>query len=113
MKHYYSLEISMLGENERSFELDQEIGEALGFAEDDIDEREVYRMTAAFVSDTIPSVMNVNVTQLLKRHPEIFYIDIIHRPIRRGYESLPDRTVIWGDGRIQNYVGRIIYEEVK
>lgn len=110
MKHYYSLEISMLGENERSYELDQEIGEALGFAEDDIDEREVYRMTAAFESYMLPSMMKLNVIHMLSNHPEIFYVDIIHR---YGYESLPDRTVIWGDGRMQNYVGRIIYEEVK
>lgn len=110
MTDYYSLEISMLGENERSYELDQEIGEALGFVEDDIDEREPYRMTAEFYSDSTYSVMKANVTQLLKQHPEIFYIDVIHR---REYDCLPDRTVIWGDGRIQNYIGRIIYEEVK
>lgn len=109
MKSWYSIEVAMSGENERTYELDQEIGETLGFDEDHIDERETYRMTAVFESQSLTSVMRVNVRQLLRQHPEIHYIDVI---FRRGNDLLPDRFVIWQDGRELDYRGRIVYEEV-
>lgn len=110
MKIWYNVEVQMLGENERYPELDAEIGEALGFSERDIDEREIYRLMAMFTSDTTSTDMRRRVTDVLRDHPEIFYIDVIYR---YDSENVPDRFVIWGDGRAQEYTGHIVFEEDK
>lgn len=110
MKIWYNVEVQMLGECERTYDLDEAIGKALGFEEDDIDEREIYRLTALFVSNMKPTEMCERVTEVLRNHPEVFYIDVIYR---YDAENVPDRFVIWQDGRKQEYTGRIIFEEDK
>lgn len=110
MKIWYNVEVQMLGECERTYDLDEAIGKALGFEEDDIDEREIYRLTALFVSYMKPTEMRERVTEVLRNHPEVFYIDVIYR---YNGENVPDRFVIWQDGRKQEYTGRIIFEEDK
>lgn len=109
MKVWYNIEVQMLGECERTEELDAEIGFNLGFGESDIDEREPYRMTALFASsDMNPDRMRKYITDLLADHPDIFYIDVIYR---YDSDNTPDRFVIWADGRTQEYAGKIIFEE--
>lgn len=110
MKVWYNVEVQMLGECERTYDLDEAIGKALGFEEDDIDEREIYRVTSLFNSNICPTAMRDRVTNVLRDHPEIFYIDVIYR---FDAENVPDRFVIWQDGRKQEYTGRIIFEEDK
>ena len=110
MKVWYNVEVQMLGECERTYDLDEAIGKALGFEEDDIDERELYMLTAMFNSNRCPTAMRDHVTKVLRDHPEIFYIDVIYR---FDAENVPDRFVIWQDGRKQEYTGRIIFEEDK
>lgn len=110
MKVWYNVEVQMLGECERTYDLDEAIGKALGFEEDDIDEREIYRLTALSVSNTKPTEMRERVTDVLRDHPEIFYIDVIYR---YDSENVPDRFVIWQDGKRQEYTGKIIFEEDK
>ncbi len=110
MKVWYNVEIQMLGENERTNNLDKEVGRELGFNEEDIDERELYRLTAMFNSNRYPTAMLEHVTKVLRDHPEIFYIDVIYR---YDSENVPDRFVIWGDGRKQEYTGHIVFEEDK
>lgn len=110
MKIWYNVEVQMLGECERTEELDADIGFNLGFGERDIDERELYRMTALFVSDIAPMKMREYVTATLQDHPQIYYIDVIYR---YDSENTPDRFVIWSDGRRQEYTGKIIFEEDK
>lgn len=106
---YYNIEVQMLGENERCYDLDEEIGWELGFAEDDIDERELYRLTALFTSETNPGKMKLDAIGILQSHPEIFYIDVM---FRNEHENVPDRFVVWQDGRIRDYKGKIYFEEV-
>ena len=108
MKTWYNVEIQMAGENERNEVLDRDFEWELGFMEEDIDERESYRMTAIFTSEDTPGKMKINVVRLMNRHPEIHYIDVM---FRYDNENVPSRFVIWQDGRVQNYKGRIVFEE--
>lgn len=108
MKIWYNVEVQMSADCERTEELDADLGFDLGFGERDIDEREPYRMTALFVSDMQPSKMREYVTDELRTHPGIHYIDVIYR---YDSENTPDRFVIWSDGRRQEYTGKIVFEE--
>ena len=110
MNTMYNVEIQMLGECERTAVLDEQIGNALGFVESDIDERELYRMTALFNSEDNPGSMKCKMQKFLKEHQEILYMDVI---FHESAHDLPQRFVVWGDGKIQNYRTRVIYEEVK
>ena len=103
MQYCYNVEVQMLGECERTYDLDERLGTVLGFSEDDIDEREPYRMTVLFSSETTPRVMRERIVSLLDENPEIFYFDMIH-----SLGDLPQRVVIWGDGRVQEYRTRVI-----
>ena len=108
MTIWYNVEVQMACENERNYDLDEELGWELGFAEADVDEREPYRMTAIYTSEVTPDKIKLDVIKLLHRHPEIYYFDVM---FRYDSENVPDRFVVWQDGRVQNYRGRIVFEE--
>lgn len=110
MKVWYNVEVQMLGENEMTDKLADDIIFNLGCRYSDIDEHEIYNMTALFNSNRCPTAMRDHVTSVLREHPEIFYIDVIYR---YDSENVPDRFVIWGDGRVQEYTGHIVFEEDK
>ena len=110
MKVWYNVEIQMLGENEMTDKLTDDIIFNLGCRYSDIDEREIYNMTTLFNSNMEPSEMRKYVTDLLHEYPQIFYIDVIYR---YDSENVPDRFVIWGNGRVQEYTGHIVFEEDK
>ena len=111
MRVWYTVEIQMSWGNERNYDLDMAVGQAMGFIEDDIDERETYRMTAIFPSEEIlPMQMRGIVRKVLRDNPTIFYIDVVYR---WETENIPDRFVIWHDGHAQEYIGRIVFEEDK
>ena len=110
MKVWYNVEIQMLGENERYPALDEEIGNALDFVGHDIDERELYSLTALYTSTRKPTEMRKRIRDFLDGHPEIYYIDVIYR---WDSENVPDRFVIWQDGRTQEYTGEIVFKEDK
>lgn len=110
MNYGYNVEIQMLGECERTPELDAQIGKALGFNDTDIDEIEPYKLVALFSSKTVPLEMRELIRDVLDVHPNIFYIDVVYY---HGISMLPERFVIWQGGREQNYRTRVTYEEVE
>ena len=110
MKIMYNVETQMCGECERTVELDEMLGNELGFVESDIDERELYRMTVLFKSEDTPDVMKCKMQKFLSDHGEILYLDVI---FHMSAHDLPQRFVVWGDGKVQNYRTRLFYEEVK
>jgi len=110
MKVWYSIEAQMYADKERNYDLDEAIGSALGFVEEDIDERETYNLTALFSIEKSPSEMRNDVRKVLDEHPEIYYIDVMYR---YDCENVPDRFVAWKDGTVKEYIGRIIFEEEK
>lgn len=108
MENWYNIEVQMLGECERTEKLDLEIADAFGFSELNIDERELYKLVAIFKSDLDFSELRERVYRLLKSHPEIFYVDILHRAFNA---FVPVRVTMWQDGKMQNYQTHIMYVE--
>lgn len=106
---WYKVEFLMMNGVERDCDLDEYVGYAMGFSEDEIDEREPHRLTAFFRrDDTTPTEMREIVSRVLREHPEIYYIDVIYR---FDAENVPDRFVIWNDGEKQEYIGKVVFEE--
>ena len=108
MKNWYNVEVQMLGECEITDELVEIVAESLGFKETDVDEREIYKLTAVFSSDDPPTVIHNAIEILLDDRPEIFYIDLLYRV---SNEMEPRRVTFWQGGKIQTYKTRVIYEE--
>lgn len=109
MKYWYNVEIQMQGDNEYTKELNKEIKETMGFNGMDIDELDLHRMTATFTSCYYPREINKIVDRLIADHPEIYYIDFLYRS---EIAPVQNRVVVWNDGRIQFYRGRVVFEEV-
>lgn len=109
MKYWYSVEVQMSGENERTPELDAKIGDALGFLEKHIDERELHRMTAVFNSETPSHEMKQKIISALRDLPSVLYVDAMWGS---GYESTPQRFTVWQYGMVQNYRSRVVFDEV-
>lgn len=110
MKIFYNVDIQMMADHDMTDELVQELEQALGFTDTDIDEREEYMLVAIFNSETNPDDMRLAIQALLDAHPEIFYFDVIYR---YDGEQITERFVMRNDGTTQNYVGRTVFEEVK
>ena len=110
MKTWYNIEVQMLAQCERNYELDQQIGSALGFSEEDIDEREPHKLTVTIDSDVEPITMEHNIWRLLADNYGVYYIDVLYRS---EVEELPQRFTVWDSGRIQHYRTHVIYEEVE
>lgn len=108
MKYFYNVEVEMLGECELTDWLVNDIAESLGFKETDVDEREVYKMTAVFSSDTPMSAIHDSIILLLRDKPELFYVDLL---CRYSDSMLPNRVTFWQGGNIQTYKTHVIYEE--
>lgn len=109
MKTSYNVEIQMCGECETTEIMASQVCGMLGCADTAIDERELYRMTVLFSSEMTIHEIRKRIERVFYAFPSIFYIDLIWTPYN---ESLPQRTTYWGDGKIQNYRTRIVYEEV-
>ena len=109
MKTFYNVEAQMAAYNYMSEELVNELGQALGFKDTDIDEREWYMFVAVFNSETTPEEMLKDVRRLLDKHPEILYFDVIYRYDGGG---ITKRFVLRNDGTIQKFIGHIVFEEV-
>ena len=106
--NWYSIEMQTLGENKRDYELDEQIGWELGFAESDIDEREDYRMTATFESDLTLDQMKMRIKNLMAQLDTVAYIDVYYS---ESGDRLLTRSTVFSDGKIQNYRTKVYYEE--
>lgn len=73
-----------------------------------IEDRDDYHAIVNFFSDIKASDMPRHVRQFLEAEPRIYYIDVIYR-YPREIES--DRFVLWQDGRVQTYTGKVMYTE--
>ena len=109
MKIFYNVDVQMMADHDMTDELVQELEQALGFTDTEIDEREEYMLVAIFNSETDPIGMRSAIQALLDAHHEIFYFDVIYR--YEG-EMITERFVLRNDGTSQNYVGRTVFEEV-
>ena len=110
MNIYYNVEIQTSGTNELTDIILDQIMHIFKVDEMDIDERESYRAVLFFKSECNPSEMRNRVKQYFQHGKPIHYIDVVYR---WEHEMNADRFVYWGDGREQNYVGKIIFEEEK
>ena len=108
MKVYYNAEICTGAEYTVTDWAMEVFSHHLGFAKTDVDEHEERFATALFVSNVLPTEMRDRARALLKECPGIHYIDVMYR---FETEMVPDRFVIWSDGRIQEYTGHIEFTE--
>jgi len=107
---FYNVEAAMVAEHERTFDFDKALGTALGFNEDDIDEREPNRMTALFKSSTTPSSMAEKISEFMAHRSDVYRVDVFYR---LESEGIPQRFAVWQDGHVQYYRTRLIFEEVE
>ena len=108
MANWYNIEVQMLGMNERNYELDEQIGWELGFAEKDIDEREPHRLTAVFESPLSLDQIHAEIQKLMNDIDTVAYIDIYSCA---DGERLPVRSTVFSDGKVQKYRTKVYYEE--
>lgn len=109
MKNWFNVEVCFLYERERNFDIDEQIGKALGFVECDIDEREPYRLTAVFSSDIGPEEMRGRISKLFDEDLGIHYVDVINWT---DIAYAPTRFTVRYGGVCQNYKTIVTYEEV-
>ena len=108
---YYNIEIQTSGYDKITDEMITWLTAMLGAGESSIDERDSYRATLFFKSTHIkPTMMRERVRECLSHDKPIYYIDVIYR---FESEMTPDRFVYWADGREQEYIGHVIFEEDK
>ena len=114
MKVHYNIEIQMAANSEITDEVMETASRAFGFLKTDVDELESYRVTALFTSDIKPSDMKERARKFLvmcsgrSYLKPAYYVDVMYR---FEYENIPDRFVIWNDGRVQEYTGHIVFTE--
>lgn len=108
MKLYYNIEIQMSGTNEMTDAVLEHAAHLFGFLKKDVEDAETYNASVMFTSDIKPSDMRERVRNLLVAVPTIHYVDVIYR---FEYAMVPDRFVIWSDGRTQEYTGYINFRE--
>ena len=61
-----------------------------------------------FVMHEPPQYMKRYVKEFIKNHPQIYYFDMVYI---RSTAFVPDRWVVWKDGRQQGYSGRVTFVE--
>lgn len=110
MKIYYSLEVQMAGENRMSDAVVESASLAFRFGKYDIDEKEEFSLNVLFPCEIKPSDMKTRVRSFLADNPTVHYVDVMYR---YEYAMVPDRFVIWQDGRTQEYTGFIDFREDK
>lgn len=108
MSVYYNVEIQMAGDDMIADTLLFKVAEVLHASIRDVDECEDHRAVLFFKSDITPTEMRGLVRHCFDHGLRIYYIDVIYR---YEYEMTPDRFTIWGDGRKQEYTGRVIFTE--
>ena len=75
-----------------------------------IDEFEEYGIEMSFRSSERPMIIEHRARKILadKTVPGIYYIDLKYA---YAYDLNPDRIVLWADGRVQEYTGKIEWTE--
>lgn len=74
-----------------------------------IEEFEDEYLELLFLSGVLPAEIRETAKEILKKYPEIYYIDLSYT---YPYDMRPDRVVLWGDGRVQEYKSEIIFTEI-
>jgi len=109
MKYWYNVEIQTLNDHELTDELLEIAAESIGFTATDVDERELFRMTAVFRLDDSPENVLRSIQMLLDDRDEIYYADVLYRS---DLDMAPTRVTLWKDNRM-DYKTHVIYEEVE
>ena len=107
MTVYYSVEIQMSGMN-KTDEIISQVASTLGATKENVYEQEDHSATIFFKSECKPTEMRERVKRCLQDSKTIHYIDVVYR---WEMEMTPDRFVYWSDGMVQEYTGKIIFEE--
>ena len=108
MKVYYSISVQMYGTYEVTDSVLETAAHHLGFTKNDIEETDVHCTTVMFSSNVLPTEMRDRVRRLIVAEKRILYVDVMYR---FEYAMIPDRFVIWRDGRSQEYTGHVHFEE--
>ena len=108
MKVFYSIEIQTNYPQEINEEIVQSAMKHLGFEREDYEDEETYSASYIFAAMTKPSEMEERAKRFMQETPGVHYVDIAYR---YEYAMVPDRFVIWDDGKIQHYTGYITYRE--
>lgn len=110
MKVYYNISIQMAGTHEMDDSTMESASRLLGFTKKDVEETETYSVNVMFASNILPTDMRDRVRSLLLASKSIYYVDAMYR---FEYAMVPDRFVIWRDGKTQEYTGFITFTEDK
>ena len=108
MKVFYSIEIQMCAGHEVTDDLMEVASYAFQFLKKDVDEKELYRVTALFSNEIKPTEMRERARRFLHLHKDVYYVDVIYR---FEHEMVPDRFVRWQNGDIQEYTGHVEFRE--
>lgn len=108
MSVYYNVKIQMYGTYEVESGLLDAASRAMGFLEEDVEETELHNASICFTSDAKPSKMKERVHAFLAKNVPVHYVDVIYR---YEYEMVPDRFVVWQDGREKDYTGYVEFRE--
>lgn len=108
MTTWYNIAIQTLRGCELTDEMIKRIGQAIWYSETNIDERELYRLTAVFSCEEPHEAVEQKIKAVLEENPGIFYIDMLYRD---SNDYSPTRVTFWQNGKVQTYKTHIFFEE--
>ena len=108
MNTYYNVEIQTVGKKKITVGIMDLFEDYLGVTNRDVDEREDHCAVFFFVSEMTPTEVRNRVRTILGQTSSIYYVNITYR---YENEMVPDRVVLWADGRVQEYTGHVVFTE--
>ena len=108
MKVFYNAEIQMLDGFKPDAFVMEPASSLMNFLKKDVDELDDTHASILFDNHIMPTEMKSRVRNLLTTCPTIHYVDVMYR---FEFENVPDRFVIWSDGKSQDYTGHIVFTE--